>query len=917
MKKLFFFKSSASSSGNSNAVPSRSTNKQISWENLSESGLYSQAHGRGEDSFQSPKGLFSKSRKQVCDNQGSSSEPGLRRSRSLSSAAYQFKDQNRSPSFIASDRYHQFEHSSHCRALTPEKQRPYKSTQFEMSSIQNSHGTERPSSGNSSTSSSNASSKIVDRYIDGEQQPEKSRSRKNSQRSYGGNGNYGMKLPPKIEHTAPNSPTDGGARDKPRAHSFREAKGTHHRFSSKDWKENGFGHESPRSLAKNVIERLSKEFGLDNPITIEDIYARSVNGCYDSDSDEALPKSYSLDEPHGMTDSYHSTDGNCEGLSSVDLEEDVDAELRRRSKEAEERVTLLSEEFDRESFILDGGFDVPVLIQTIRNLAEERLSLAMEVSGLLQSRIAERTSASEELRCLNAELELRTRRLEREKNEIQSGLEKELDRRSSDWSVKLEKCQLEEQRLRERVRELAEHNVSLQREVSSFSVKETETKKLISCSNHQLKEMTENMEEMKEQNSYFQQTVLELQEKCKILEENRDIYQRNYEEKEKECKELHKSITRLLRTCSEQEKTITGLRDAFSEDFKNNPSMERVDKHVAKMQMEQMRLSGVELAMRRELESYRVEADSLRRENIILLNRLKGDGKESVAATYKLDKELLGRVCCLQNQGLTMLNESSYLCSKLIEFIKGRGGLLHQDFLQENIGLDGQFIVESDSKIQSIKSGIEGLARSLQMTSALLHDKPSLFTSKFQSQFIDADKLAKDIIRTELKAECLVTSLLREKLYSKELQVEQLQAELATAVRGNDILKSEVQNAQDNHSCVTHKLKDLELQMLKKDESVNRLQSDLQESMRELTIMRGILPKVSEERDLMWEKVKQYNEQNMLLNSEVNVLKKKIEALDEDLLVKEGQITILKDSLGKKPFDLLGSPDSMHEFLLN
>lgn len=105
--------------------------------------------------------------------------------------------------------------------------------------------------------------------------------------------------------------------------------------------------------------------------------------------------------------------------------------------------------------------------------------------------------------------------------------------------------------------------------------------------------------------------------------------------------------------------------------------------------------------------------------------------------------------------------------------------------------------------------------------------------------------------------------------------------------------------------------------MMKKDESINCIQSDLQESNRELKIMRGILPKVQEERDLMWEKVKQYSEQNMLLNSEVNVLKKKIEALDEDILVKEGQITILKDSIGKKPFDLLGSPDSLHEFSLS
>jgi chromosome segregation ATPase len=104
--------------------------------------------------------------------------------------------------------------------------------------------------------------------------------------------------------------------------------------------------------------------------------------------------------------------------------------------------------------------------------------------------------------------------------------------------------------------------------------------------------------------------------------------------------------------------------------------------------------------------------------------------------------------------------------------------------------------------------------------------------------------------------------------------------------------------------------------MMKKDESINQLQSNLQESLKEITTMRAILPKVSEERDLIWEEVKQYSEKNMLLNSEVHALKKKIEALDEDVLLKEGQITILKDTLVKKPFDLLASPDSLQDFLL-
>lgn len=104
--------------------------------------------------------------------------------------------------------------------------------------------------------------------------------------------------------------------------------------------------------------------------------------------------------------------------------------------------------------------------------------------------------------------------------------------------------------------------------------------------------------------------------------------------------------------------------------------------------------------------------------------------------------------------------------------------------------------------------------------------------------------------------------------------------------------------------------------MIKKDDNINQLQNNLQECMKELTVVKGILPKVSQERDVMWEEVKQYSEKNMLLNSEINALKKKIETLEEDILLKEGQITILKDTLGK-PFDLLSSSGSTRDFMLD
>ncbi|KAF6154065.1 hypothetical protein GIB67_018987, partial [Kingdonia uniflora] len=176
-----------------------------------------------------------------------------------------------------------------------------------------------------------------------------------------------------------------------------------------------------------------------------------------------------------------------------------------------------------------------------------------------------------------------------------------------------------------------------------------------------------------------------------------------------------------------------------------------------------------------------------------------------------------------------------------------------------------------------------------------------------------------DDVEVKLKAETLLTSVLREKLFSKDQEIDQLQTEVATAVRGHDILRCEVQRTLDALSSVSHKMKDFELQMMRKDEKINQLRSDLQECSKELKITKSILPKVLEERDLMWEEVKQYSEKNMLLNSEVNLMRKKVETLNEDILLKEGQITILKDRLGNKHFDILYSLNdkSMQEFVLN
>ncbi|XP_076915521.1 uncharacterized protein LOC143574902 [Bidens hawaiensis] len=699
------------------------------------------------------------------------------------------------------------------RAMTPE--RPSRSKWFQYATVDAAPKTEKLTFAGvdnlSSESSSYFSNKVLDRYIDGEQHQElTSRPINTSPR--------GVQKPPRVQYAAPASPTGCGPTQRPRSHSFRDPNRESKLYMfTQDWVENAAAHESPRKLAKQVVERLSqsrvlprvdsKEFDHDIPITLEDIYGGTQN---------CLPRDGPVEEMN------YRFDDDCNRVLDYEESEDVD------------EITLLK-----------------------------------------------------------AELDSRTRKLEKERNELQLTLEKELDRRSTEWSMKLEKCKTEEHRLREQVRELAEQNVSLQREVSVLGEKELDNQSRVKHSGKQVKDLTMKMDELVKENQKLNQNLSELKDKCIAAEEDRDLCKTNFESKDKECKELHKAVARLLRTTNEQDRTIEGLREGFSKEMRNFNQNQQ-----SKMQTELLRITGVEQALRKEVESYRLEVENLRHENINLLNRLKGNTKDGGFSSFKLDQELLNSIHCLQNQGTSLINDSMHLCQKLIENIKERA-------LQN--GLDSQFIMECDMKLQGFKRGSKSLSRSLQTASDVQREKSCIGTSD--------EQCSEDLVKSDLKAEALMTSLLREKLYSKEMDVERLEAELATAVRGNDILRCEVQNAMDNLSCITHKMKDLEIQVVKKDESIYHLQNSLQECKKELSVVNGILPKVSEERDMMWDEVKQYSENTMLLSSEIEMLKKKVEALDEDVLLKEGQITILKDAIGK-PFDLLSSPVTSKGFLV-
>lgn len=848
MKKFFFFRSS---SGNG--------------EKTADSKMRTQASNQTEQEFDS------------ANSQGEASGgPALRRSLSLSSAGFTFdKFGETSTNELSQDRRR--DHSSRC--FTPERQ--VRERQFEV---------QQDSSGSSSTCSSNLSSKVLDRYIDGEEHLEQCKQKSTSSRSDVSSSINRRRLPPRVHCTSPSN----NLNDKRKSHSFREAKGTRHRLASTDRVENGSRHGSPRSLARNVIERLSESHGKSNhePITIQDVYGGSRDRTFDSSSDVTAQRYEAVKEYHAHGYGKHQ-------------QNHIDSELEMKVKEAEKRVTVFSEEMEQQRCLSDCDFDVSSLVGAIRKLEDERLKLAYENVNLLRSQMAERASAREEMRVLKSDWDLNIQRIEKERSELQAGLEKELDRRSGEWTSKLEKFQFEERKMLERVRELAEQNVSLQRELSALHENETESKGMITHLERRVAELTTAADELHDENSYLKQTLSQVKESYAGATEDIDFLRRNFEEKDQECKELHKSVAKFLRTCKEQEKTIEGLRDGVSEESKKQPSEK-------KLQVEQVRLTGIELSLRKEVESMKLETDSLRQENICLLNRLKGNGEEIDVTTLKLENELKMRISYLQDQGLPMLNESNHLCYKLLKFIKGKLTQFtetSQDTVLMKDGLTEQFMIESEMKVHGIRRGTENLKRSLQTVTSVVASNSESSCSSTGRPKEQRNQSVEDNLRAELRAQTLITSLLREKLYSKEQEIEQLQAEVAAAVRGNEILICEVQNTLDNLSVKTHELKDLKLQMLKKEEKINRLDLNLQEATKDITSLKTVLPKVSDERDQVWRELRQCCEKNMLLSSENETLRGTIDRLEEKVLEKEGEITILQDTIGSKHVNIFSSPD--------
>ena len=371
----------------------------------------------------------------------------------------------------------------------------------------------------------------------------------------------------------------------------------------------------------------------------------------------------------------------------------IDSTLHMKLNQVKERITLMPEltgyDISRDDFA-----------KVLSTFSDERNKLASELSLQLQCRISERSLAREALKQANRDLNTRTRRLEKEKDEIQSMLEREMERRSMDWSTKLEKFQSEEQRLRERVRELAEQNVSIQRELSSLSQKKSQALDQVKNLESKLIEVSVLLDDRNNENGALKQALSHVQEELTERSSVHENMERSYKEVETEAEELKKIVTKLHMTCSDQEKTIAGLRQSYDEQ-----TGQQNQDCIEKLKMENVRLAGVEQRLRKDIES--------------LENRVKHLKVETGSVLYHgIDKELHSQMSCLKREAFSLLNEGDVLCDQMIK---------QWDYKSiTERGFDGYSIAELNMNLQSLRRAVEIFKGRVESTSWALEERSKL-----------------------------------------------------------------------------------------------------------------------------------------------------------------------------------------------
>lgn len=232
-------------------------------------------------------------------------------------------------------------------------------------------------------------------------------------------------------------------------------------------------------------------------------------------------------------------------------------------------------------------------------------------------------------------------------------------------------------------------------------------------------------------------------------------------------------------------------------------------------------------------------------------------------------------------------------------------------------------IVQKDDLIRGLEHSLKNLAKTVDSQSARLmrltkqnEHTNSLTNSQFkqienlQTQIATAverkNKAEEELEQAkqrmenweqEIQLQGMNCQLLRDRVGTMEADLRQCHTQMTLILQRRDELSTERDKLQNLLAATANQVTALEQQLAERDQKIKLQESRLEELKEETNQNRGEVGRLSKERDEIQKEAEAMSREALRTSMEVEVLRRRIHQLDEDVLVRDGQICILRGSL--------------------
>lgn len=206
------------------------------------------------------------------------------------------------------------------------------------------------------------------------------------------------------------------------------------------------------------------------------------------------------------------------------------------------------------------------------------------------------------------------------------------------------------------------------------------------------------------------------------------------------------------------------------------------------------------------------------------------------------------------------------------------------------------------SRIMRLSKQNEDLTKATVSKARQIEDFQSRMSTALESkkkteQELDVARKRLEDYEKEFESQDLTCQVLQERVAGLEAEVQHFQPQTTALLKQRDELVLERKDLHHSLSDVALRVGDLEHRLAEREETVKMQEAGLEEMRKEVDAGRKELNLAREERDEMQKEAEAMSREALRTSMEVEVLRRRVHQLDEDILLRDGQICILRGGL--------------------